>query len=457
MTPPLTTTLAAALFAAASGQTTPSPPPPACVAAGGLPGCASESMAAIRTQLTGKSSMYDTTERPSVAAARNTVHKDSGTCVDYAGVSAPPEQVKTQFYIDKMGIDQKGLSFTLEGYLRAWWNDPRLQFNSSCGVSSVVYTGMSSHIWVPDFYYEKAISVSLATSGRAEQLYVKPSGDVVWSRQSAVTISCPMYFGNLPFDSQTCTYMFGMYSQPMSEVNLTWLELSEQGSLKNFDQVGTATWSTGGVTPTNHQIDYGTTSYTYAKADLHLTRIDQSFVVSYVVLATLVVMMSYAGFYISPAAAPGRIALAVITVLVLNNLSNSAKGQLPPFAYNTWLTDFLFGSMLFNMWAFFSYASVNFGMQMAAQLKEIELKRKQAAEKAAAEGVQMVDVNPHEGSSAGLIITSMIGGKQSEVVVRQLAKLAKADHTMRWLFLLGYMIFLLAMVANIGNYVKTKQ
>ena len=42
--------------------------------------------------------------------------------------------------------------------------------------------------------------------------------------------------------------------------------------------------------------------------------------------------------------------------LIVSNLQAAAKNQLPPFAYNTWLTDFMFISLIFNLIGFFESA-----------------------------------------------------------------------------------------------------
>lgn len=442
---------------AAQGSCGPPPPP------GMLPGwdwsspmSASQILDCV-TSSTANS--YDTNERPTVGMMRKEALSEPGYCQVQHDTTpvAPPDSVTTNFYIDKLTVNQKTLTYTLDGYLRAYWKDPRLAFNQSCGVNKLNLKGRSYLIWLPDFYFEKAQTISLGTAPRAEGLEVYPDGSIWWSRQSSIMLSCSMYFGNLPFDDQKCKYMLGMYSQSALEVSLTWSVDSTTGAIKslsNFENVGTATWTTLDVEPKNSEYWYSGVPYTYAEADLHVRRIDQSYVLSYLVLAALVVFMSYAGFYISPAAAPGRIALAVITVLVLNNLSSSAKGQLPPFAYNTWLTDFLFGSMLFNLVAFFNYAAVNFGGQMDNKLKALTEAKKKAAKAAEDAGIQMVGQG--EGAKVGMIgVTTHQKTKSQEIfetLLPYLAKLKDLDHTMRWAFLLAYAIFLIGMAGVKGTY-----
>lgn len=72
---------------------------------------------------------------------------------------------------------------------------------------------------------------------------------------------------------------------------------------------------------------------------------------------------TYSGLFISPAAAPGRIALAFLCFLmVLNNLT-SVMSQLPPLDSHTnvWLIDFLLGTTIFNFILLVEYACLPLG------------------------------------------------------------------------------------------------
>ena len=69
-------------------------------------------------------------------------------------------------------------------------------------------------------------------------------------------------------------------------------------------------------------------------------------------LACLIVLLGYLGSWINPAAAPGRIALGVISILIVANNYQSVKSDLPDVAYSVFMMDFLLGTLGFNV-AFF--------------------------------------------------------------------------------------------------------
>jgi hypothetical protein len=64
--------------------------------------------------------------RPGLAAA---LRQDEGdTCS-----KAPPDHVEVQVWVEQMlPLNFKEGTYGFSGYLRAWWRDTRLAFNSSC-------------------------------------------------------------------------------------------------------------------------------------------------------------------------------------------------------------------------------------------------------------------------------------------------------------------------------------
>ena len=462
-----------------------------------------------------------------------------------------------QFYVDYLAVDQKSLDYTLEGFFRVKWNDTRLAYNSSEGacVSALLFPD-ASQIWKPDLYFEKAASVSLEAAGNGQSLSVSPSGEVIWSRQSRVKLRCKMHFGNIPFDTQRCDYILGLYSQNKADVVLQWyadtMDPTNQNYGKGIDNLEpTAVWtvSLDAADQINLEQTYSVGTFTYAKATLTFKRRAQGYVISYIILTLFFVSMSYCGFFINPAATPGRVALAVITVvqragvapprcqsplrmplrplsaphhknspfdvrpksrawqLIVSGLQAAAKNQLPPFAYNTWLTDFMFISLVFNMVGFFesmpppdqhlpklthpahelswlwcllvAVVAVNFGMTVNAKCEKQEEAAKAAAKKQA--GQQLVSM-PADGLALTKIPGADGGDPDSEAeaggktigfspftglmprpqnsfratLVKAIRACKDLDATMRWAFPLVYFIFVMVMISQIGCYVPAK-
>mmetsp|Transcript_44859 Transcript_44859/g.124398 ORF Transcript_44859/g.124398 Transcript_44859/m.124398 type:complete len:196 (+) Transcript_44859:18-605(+) len=87
------------------------------------------------------------TTRPKIAA--RSLGLDGGSSADACEVP-PPEQVYVQLFIDRLHtLDQHAQTFGLDGYFRAWWRDPRLQYNATCAQSLSLTRTESAGLWKP--------------------------------------------------------------------------------------------------------------------------------------------------------------------------------------------------------------------------------------------------------------------------------------------------------------------
>ena len=152
--------------------------------------------------------------------------KTSRPGLDYSNgcvANAPPVSVTSQLVVKVLTkVDQRLGSYELEGYMRLRWRDERLAFNSStCGLESIVLTSATG-LWVPDVYFEHSVSIKLGDGHDGEVVYIYPDGSVVWSRFARLQMRCSMGFGQLPFDTQNCLFLSGIWSDTAADVTLTW-------------------------------------------------------------------------------------------------------------------------------------------------------------------------------------------------------------------------------------------
>eukprot|EP00964_Phaeocystis_antarctica_P097965 scaffold64046_cov60-Phaeocystis_antarctica.AAC.2 len=154
---------------------------------------------------------YEKTSRPAL---------DADGCV----ANAPPVSVTMELVVKVLTkVDQRLGSYELEGHLRLRWRDERLAFNSSstCGLASLVLASATG-LWVPDLYFENSVDIKLGDGHDGEVVYVYPDGSVVWSRFARLQMRCSMGFGQLPFDTQDCLFLSGIWSDTAADVMLTW-------------------------------------------------------------------------------------------------------------------------------------------------------------------------------------------------------------------------------------------
>jgi hypothetical protein len=390
-------------------------------------------------------SNYDKSTRPAKAKGAGT----NSSCN-----AATPDVVTTQFIIDYLRVDQKETSYTLSGFFRVYWNDWRLAFNATDACSEAIIFDDLSGFWTPDLFFEEARAINLGGGGFGQMFKLSADGSVYWSRQATVTLTCKMFFGNIPFDTQTCHYLVGEYSQTAEDVLVQWsTPPGEQLALANWQNASTTRWTVTDMVQENVFKTY-TLRYSYAQATLFLKRRAQEYLLEYMLLAILTVLMAYSGFFIPPAAVPARVGLSVITTLVVSNLLASARNHLPPFGYSTWLTDLMFVSFLFDLLAFLEVAAVCFGRTLDEQHAK-RAKIEPAAIRVDLAATASNDSLVEHGKQEEFFLsrpTRRFSKFTRDGLLGRLRAMKDLDVTMRWFFPAAYALFLIIMATQIGKY-----
>ena len=68
---------------------------------------------------------------------------------------------------------------------------------AGCGVKKLVFGDDWTLLWLPDWYFEQAGNLKLgdfSDNNFGSQLFIKPSGQVFWSRQARIELRCTMDF-----------------------------------------------------------------------------------------------------------------------------------------------------------------------------------------------------------------------------------------------------------------------
>ena len=322
---------------------------------------------------------------PAAAAAQ--LKLDGGICR-----AAAHTNVTMQIYVDRFHpLDQNAKTWGFDGFVRAWWTDLRLRYrredNATC--ASTVQEDFhltrdeTRRIWRPDLYWEDAVDIKLPaltmgyTDGAGEMMSVSPDGTVFWSRQARFTLTCPMEMKLLPFDSQQCSHMAGLYSQKADHVQLQWKPEVEAIAGWSSSANCLSGWVVTALTQEDVVQSFSSGDYTYAKATLSFTRQPRAFLLNYLMQSVVMVVISWLGFLIDPDATPARVALGIITVMVVLQNYIALSNALPPTDENsTWLGWFVMVSFGFNVLAFVEQVLVSFGLQgqkwLDTQRKEID-------------------------------------------------------------------------------------
>jgi len=311
---------------------------------------------------------YDKTERPS--------------CGD-----GEPTIVDVQFYLTQVNnIDQKLGTMELSGYLRYWWNDPRLAFNGTkdggCS-DDVVLMGLDGNrIWVPDVFVFNA--ASRTTDGLANLTNVYPDGSVWRSVQTTILVQCKLDLGPLPYDKHVGFLKIASFNHGSTEIRLRPREGTAGPGLSGVALKGAAmtnnVWKladgvegefkTPGLVEEIDGQDFLTMTFNFARKPKYF--FDQV-----ILPCVLFLLVSYIQVWVDPTKVPARAFLSVIPVLIMRTLSNSVYTSLPEGSQKMWLADCL---RAFTIWTILG--CVEFGLIQALRNQEASRAKKRAGLKA---------------------------------------------------------------------------
>ena len=257
--------------------------------------------------------------------------------------------------------------------MRLWWSDPRLAFNATdAGSDSMLDGAEMDAIWLPtDVYWDESLTVK-ASGGEAGALFVYPSSLVWWSQQMSFEMMCrDMSFHDFPYDTHRCPFLMGLYSYTATDLVLKWKD--GETALANWDASAgpgacMVEWTVTAMEQENVAKEWPSGTYTYFDATVQFTHNHGSYLANYFVPALMLCFTGFGAFFIDPAAVP-RVTLGIILIVVLTNYISMQK-QLPVGVSGSWITEFLFGSMIFNFFAFWELVAVNLGMSAYKWLTE---------------------------------------------------------------------------------------
>ena len=255
--------------------------------------------------------------------------------------------------VDITSIDSAQQSFTAEMALVLRWNDPRL---AHTGNGVVRYP--LEQVWHPRIaVVNETNSVSRKFPDLVE---VEPDGKVTYRQRYAGAFSQPLRLRSFPFDRQTFRLQFVAVRYRANEVQFVpdqdWID----NGLKQAGGIATS------ITLPDWTIEsWNTKSLSYALApgfeysgyafEFTASRNAQHYVWKVILPLVLIVIMSWAVFWIDPVTSNSQISIAVTSMLTLIAYRFAIDNQLPRLPYTTNLDAFI---LMSTVLVFFSFIEV---------------------------------------------------------------------------------------------------
>jgi hypothetical protein len=251
-------------------------------------------------------------------------------------------------------------------------------------------------IWSPAIEPANLYPIGSSESAQLRKLYWALNGEgyVFLSFRAAYDVKCSMDFEDMPFDEQIC-HVDMAATQPATKISLATFPMDYMDWLRDPDML--SAMSSKGWTCTEIYVETGTSSppgagsarteaATNALATQHIKiyykfkRVSGWYMQNVLTPAVLLVLISWASFFISRAAVPARVAMGVICYLNISNLANSVMGTLPKVSSAVRLVDLLLRSKYFVLYSILEYCLANFLMRVEKRVeKAVEKAEKEAA------------------------------------------------------------------------------
>src|SRR5712692_5191000 len=274
--------------------------------------------------------------------------------IERPGADDGPIRVSIGIWMaDITSIDSAQQNFIAEMAIVLRWNDPRF---AHTGNGIVRYP--LEQVWHPRIaVVNETNSVSRKFPDLVE---VEPDGRVTYRQRYAGAFSQPLRLRSFPFDRQTFRVQLVAVRYRPNEVTF----------VPDQDWIDNGLKQAGGIAPSITLPDWAienwnTKSLSYALApgfeysgyafEFTATRNVQNYILKVIFPLVLIVMMSWAGFWIDPVNANSQISVAVTSMLTLIAYRFTVDTQLPRLPYMTRLDVFFLVSTLL---VFFSLIEV---------------------------------------------------------------------------------------------------
>lgn len=244
--------------------------------------------------------------------------------------------------IDVHGIDDAAETFESDIFLLVQWRDPRLAFGSPCRLPL-------SEIWSPELLVGNAVRV---TSWLEPVARIGEDGSVHYVQRYLGKFRTKLDLREYPFDRQTLPFTLVSIAYGPSEVAAT----ARDATARDFEIAG---WRRGPITGRTDNMAGisiqdvgGRQEHLRVHYELQLERDPAAYVRRAIVPLLIIVLMSFAVFWIDPGQIGPQLSVSSVSILSLIAFLFALQRSVPPVPYMTRLDQLVLGSLVLVFLAF---------------------------------------------------------------------------------------------------------
>ncbi|VBB28963.1 unnamed protein product [Acanthocheilonema viteae] len=261
-----------------------------------------------------------------------------------------PIEVNVTIHVTTItAISEVSMDYTVALYLRQFWHDNRLAFESADERELTIGIDLIKSIWVPDTFFpnEKKSFFHEATTHNSF-LRIDNRGNVFLSIRLTITANCPMNLhSSYAYSTRDIIYHWhlGESSVTIDEnVHLTHFTISSHRHVERVISLSTGNYSR-------------LSTYFTFKRNIGFYLIQIYFP------SSLIVVISWISFWLNRDATQARVGIGVTTVLTMTTLMTSTNASLPKVSYVKSLDIFLQTCYFIVFASLLEYATIGYLMK----------------------------------------------------------------------------------------------
>nr|UOV21307.1 putative histamine-gated chloride channel, his-16 [Ixodes ricinus] len=258
--------------------------------------------------------------------------------VGYSSEAAPdvfgkPTKVRVSMVVlDAGSVTESDMDFQLHVYLIMKWRDPRLLLFDELGPSGLVMPAeVRKRLWHPSVSFENAV-VEHTLSGHTGAIVLRNHQRLISSTRYNLKVHCKIDLSIYPVDTQRCALYFRSSGEDNSKVYLYWADHASSGleeiqkSVTMYREPTDGRFLVETPAPSSFNRSLLTGQFAFLYIPFVFRRQMTSRVLKTYLPSSLVVMLSWASFWIDVESISGRV--LVVTTSVLTVTMQIAKDKL---------------------------------------------------------------------------------------------------------------------------------
>jgi len=249
-----------------------------------------------------------------------------------------PVKLSAGFYVvDVAAVNTSGQSFDARFFYLVSWHDKRLAHKDSKPINKKL-----SDIWHPNI---QILNQRKVWKTLPEQVKIMPDGKVIYVQAGWGTFSQPLKLKKFPFDTQKFSFkLLAACGEPITRVQF----VAHPGNLSGFaDDLSIADWK---VMKWHEEVKpYVLKNFVKRPAinfSFTAKRLTSYYVVKMILPLVMIVMMSWAVFWMDPHNVASNVGISITSMLTLIAYRFSADTILPRLSYLTSLDYFILASTI---------------------------------------------------------------------------------------------------------------